>query len=69
MTDEEVHELEPGIALGTAGAVTLDEYGIDPFRLCTLNARSAADHGADVRNHTEVVRAVITMWVTPRKKP
>lgn len=56
LTDEEVHELEPGIALGTAGAVTLDEYGIDPFRLCTLNARSAADHGADVRNHTEVVR-------------
>lgn len=56
LSDEELHELEPGIIEGTLGAVTMDEYGIDPFRLCTLNARSAADHGADVRNHTQVTR-------------
>jgi glycerol-3-phosphate dehydrogenase len=56
LTDEELHELEPGIVEGTLGAVTMDEYGIDPFRLCTLNARSAAAHGAVVRNHTEVTR-------------
>ena len=56
LTDAELHELEPGIAPGTLGAVTMDEYGIDPFRLCTLNARSAAAHGAAVRNHTEVRR-------------
>jgi glycerol-3-phosphate dehydrogenase len=34
----------------------MDEYGIDPFRLCTLNARSAAAHGATIRNHTRVTR-------------
>jgi glycerol-3-phosphate dehydrogenase len=56
LTDAELHELEPGIVPGTLGAVTIDEYGIDPFRLCTLNARSAAAHGATVRNHTQVTR-------------
>ncbi|MCA1826774.1 MAG: glycerol-3-phosphate dehydrogenase/oxidase [Myxococcales bacterium] len=54
LSDAELHELEPGIAPGTMGAVTMDEYGIDPFRLCTLNARSAAEHGAEVRNHAQV---------------
>ena len=58
LTDEELHELEPGVVAGTMGAVTMDEYGIDPFRLCTLNARSAKAHGADVRNHTQVTRFV-----------
>ncbi len=56
LTDGELHELEPGIVPGTLGAVTMDEYGIDPFRLCTLNARSAASYGAAVRNHTQVMR-------------
>ena len=56
LTDAELHELEPGIVPGTLGAVTMDEYGIDPFRLCTLNARSAAAYGATVRNHTQVTR-------------
>ena len=56
LTDEELHELEPGIVSGTLGAVTMDEYGIDPFRLCALNARSAAAHGATIRNHTVVTR-------------
>src|ERR1041384_5426337 len=56
LSDQELHELEPGIIEGTAGAVTMDEYGIDPFRLCTLNARSAADHGAEVRTHSQVTK-------------
>ena len=29
LTDEELHELEPGIVAGTLGAVTMDEYGIE----------------------------------------
>src|SRR4051812_14823458 len=62
LTDAEVHELEPGIAQGTLGAVTMDEYGIDPFRLCTLNARSAAEHGAEIRNHTQVT-ALEPGWI------
>jgi glycerol-3-phosphate dehydrogenase len=56
LSDEELHQVEPGIAQGTLGAVTMDEWGIDPFRLCTLNARSAKAHGAEVRNHTVVTR-------------
>ena len=56
LSDQELHELEPGVVQGTVGAVSMDEYGIDPFRLCTLNARSAAEHGADVRTHTQVTR-------------
>src|SRR5262249_56655878 len=56
LSDEELHELEPGIVQGTAGAVTMDEYGIDPFRLCTLNARSAAEHGAEIKTHTQVTK-------------
>jgi glycerol-3-phosphate dehydrogenase len=56
LSDAELHQLEPGIVADTVGAVTMDEYGIDPFRLCTLNARSAAEHGAEIRTHAQVTR-------------
>jgi len=56
LTDEEMRAIEPGIVEGTAGALTMDEYGIDPFRLCALNARSAERHGAVIKNHFEVAR-------------
>lgn len=51
----EALDLEPGLISEIHGAVTMDEYGIDPFRLCALNARDAARHGAVVCNYTEVV--------------
>ncbi len=54
LNDKEMHDLEPGLAKDLAGGLSTDEYGIDPFRLCTLNARSAAEHGAEIANHTEV---------------
>jgi glycerol-3-phosphate dehydrogenase len=50
---EELYALEPGLRPGLAGAVTLDEWGIDAFRLCAINALDAAAHGADVRTWTE----------------
>jgi glycerol-3-phosphate dehydrogenase len=56
LAPQEVYELEPGAIREINGAVTMDEWGIDPFRLCALNARSAAMHGATVLNRTEVVR-------------
>ncbi len=56
LTREEAKQLEPGLADNIVGAVTIDEYGISPFRLCVGNAVSASEHGADVRNHTQVVR-------------
>jgi glycerol-3-phosphate dehydrogenase len=56
LTPDEAWDLEPGLIREIDGAITMDEWGIDPFRLCTLNARSAAAHGATVLNRTEVLR-------------
>jgi glycerol-3-phosphate dehydrogenase len=53
LSPEELYALEPGLRPGLAGAVTLDEWGIDAFRLCVLNALDAAAHGAEVRTWTE----------------
>ena len=53
LTAEELYRLEPALRPGLAGAVTLDEWGIDPFRLCVANALDARAHGADVRTWTE----------------
>ena len=47
LTADELYRLEPGLRPGLHGAVTLDEWGIDAFRLCVLNALSARAHGAD----------------------
>lgn len=52
----EAVELEPQLpAENLLGAVTFDEWGIDVPRLCVINAMDAAEHGATVLNHTEVV--------------
>jgi glycerol-3-phosphate dehydrogenase len=53
LSAEELYALEPALRPGLAGAVTLDEWGIDAFRLCVLNALDAAARGADVRTWTE----------------
>jgi glycerol-3-phosphate dehydrogenase len=53
LSPEELYALEPALRPGLAGAVTLDEWGIDAFRLCVLNALDARARGADVRNWTE----------------
>ncbi|MFN7972821.1 MAG: FAD-dependent oxidoreductase [Acidobacteriota bacterium] len=55
LTEAEALSLEPGLMRGMRGAVTLDEWGIDPFRLVLGNVLDAAAHGAVVKNHTEVV--------------
>ncbi|MCC6805950.1 MAG: glycerol-3-phosphate dehydrogenase/oxidase [Deltaproteobacteria bacterium] len=53
----EALRIEPGIAReGLLGALTMDEWGVDTFRLCTLNALDARAHGAVIANHTEVLR-------------
>ena len=58
LSREEAKQLEPGLADNIVGAVTIDEYGINPFRLCAANALSASEHGAEVRNHTQVTGLV-----------
>ncbi len=58
LSPDELYRLEPGLRPGLRGAVTLDEWGIDAFRLCVLNALSARAHGAELRTWTEA-RAVL----------
>jgi glycerol-3-phosphate dehydrogenase len=53
LSPEELYALEPSLRPGLAGAMSLDEWGIDAFRLCALNALDARARGADVRTWTE----------------
>lgn len=55
LTVEQMLALEPGLRGDFLGGVTLDEWGIDPGRLCVLNAEDARLHGAEIRTYTEVV--------------
>lgn len=59
---DEALSLEPRLHPDTLGAITMDEWGIDPFRLCLLNALSASQHQATVCNHTEVIDLVRTSY-------
>lgn len=51
---EEAYELEPALARDLIGAVSFDEWGIDPFRLCAANAISAKRHGAELLTYAQV---------------
>ncbi len=55
LTREEALRLEPGLTPDLVGALTMDEWGVDPTRLVTLNALSAREAGAELRTWTEVV--------------
>src|SRR5688572_29716152 len=55
LSREEAHAIEPGLAPEITGAVTLDEWGVDVFRLAALNALAAKENGARLFTHTEVV--------------
>ncbi|MFN3198131.1 MAG: glycerol-3-phosphate dehydrogenase/oxidase [Bradymonadia bacterium] len=45
---DEVFRLEPGVPPGTIGGVTTDEWAINVFRLCVLNALDAQQNGAQI---------------------
>jgi glycerol-3-phosphate dehydrogenase len=53
LSADELYALEPSLRPGLHGAITFDEWGIDAFRLCLLNALSAERHGAEVHTWTE----------------
>ncbi|HME89832.1 MAG TPA: FAD-dependent oxidoreductase, partial [Myxococcaceae bacterium] len=55
LSAEEVYELEPGLRRNLIGGMTMDEWGIDPWRLCLLNALSAQQHGATILTYTRVL--------------
>ncbi len=48
LTREELLRVEPGVHPDAIGAVTTDEWAINVFRLCTLNALDAQAHGAEI---------------------
>lgn len=54
LTQKEVLEVEPGLSFDGRGAITFDEWGVDPYRLCVLNMKDAVSHGAKVLLHSEV---------------
>ncbi len=56
LSAKEAYDIEPGLRRDIVGAATLDEYGIDAFRLCVLNGLAACEKGADIRTWTEVER-------------
>ena len=58
LSREEAHTIEPGLAPEVVGAVTLDEWGVDVFRLAALNALDAKERGATLFTHTEVVEVL-----------
>ncbi|HCJ10211.1 MAG TPA: FAD-dependent oxidoreductase [Clostridiales bacterium] len=59
LTHDEALRLEPALRPGFAAAITNDEPGVNVFRLNLLAALDAAEHGADVWNHTEVTELLV----------
>ncbi len=55
LTRAQALTLEPALSDRIECAFTLDEWGVDAARLCVANALDAADRGATVLTHTEVV--------------
>lgn len=54
LSHKDVLELESGLHFDGKGAISFDEWGIDPYRLCVLNAKDAELHGAKILLHSEV---------------
>ena len=58
LTAEEARQAEPGLSTEIVGAVTLEEWGVDPHRLVYANVQDAVAHGARALNHTRVTDLV-----------
>ena len=54
LTGDEARQAEPGLSPDVIGAVTLEEWGVDPHRLVFANVQDAVAHGARALNHTRV---------------
>lgn len=55
ITPEATLELEPLIHPDIIAGVYFEEFFIDPFRLCLLQALDAKNHGAEIRTYCEVI--------------
>ncbi|TFG08087.1 FAD-dependent oxidoreductase [Candidatus Thorarchaeota archaeon] len=54
LTPEDSLEIEPMLNPEIIASMYFEEFFIDPFRLCLLQALDAQRHGADVKTYTEV---------------
>ena len=55
LTSDEAHQVEPGLTPDLVGAMTMEEWGVDPHRLVYANVQDAIKHGAQAMNHTRVI--------------
>ncbi|HET7419084.1 MAG TPA: glycerol-3-phosphate dehydrogenase/oxidase [Candidatus Dormibacteraeota bacterium] len=58
LTPEEALAIEPGLTPDLVGAMTLEEWGVDPHRLVFANVQDAVAHGARALNHTRVTELI-----------
>lgn len=58
LTAEEARQAEPGLTEDLVGAVTMEEWGVDPHRLVFANVQDAIAHGARAINHTRVTELI-----------
>ncbi|NHJ13878.1 MAG: FAD-dependent oxidoreductase [Candidatus Thorarchaeota archaeon] len=52
---EDTLVIEPSINPDLIASMYFEEFFIDPFRLCLLQALDAKEHGADIRTYCEVI--------------
>jgi len=55
LTPDDSREIEPTLHPDLLACGYIEEFFIDPFRLCVLQAKDAQNHGADIRTYAEVV--------------
>src|SRR5205807_2325731 len=55
LTPDEARRLEPGLTENLLGALTMEEWGLDPHRLVWANVQDALESGARAANHSRVV--------------
>lgn len=55
ITPEATLELEPMVHPDVIAGAYYEEFFIDPFRLCLLQALDARNHGADIKTYCEVI--------------
>ena len=56
ITPEATLEIEPMVSPDVIASVYYEEFFIDPFRLCLLQALDARNYGANIRTYCEVIR-------------
>jgi glycerol-3-phosphate dehydrogenase len=58
LTPQEALAVEPGLTPDMVGAMTMEEWGVDPHRLVFANVQDAMAHGAHALNHARVTELI-----------